>query len=248
MYRYLLACMFILAGCTATGNAVFSTEIVSNAQDISDSGATVTWTTNQPRTAMFVLDDDVRVFEENTQFQTQLTGLAAGTTYDYIIVVCVGQEQCRNHQGEFTTTGEKTSGSLIALVGAGIQIPDITLPKIPTGLLAVLVIGIAAAALIIQRGPGFRRTAAIEQSLRSSREHLASGNYANAVKQYHTSREQYSAMKASKRSEYHPKLLALYNELQQQKRSGKANALVEKYADGTISPKELDELTELLTQ
>ena len=30
--------------------------------------------------------------------------------------------------------------------------------------------------------------------------------------------------------------------------SGKANALVEKYADGTISPKELDELTELLTQ
>ncbi len=245
--KYLLVFMVLLAGCSITGNVVFSTEVLSDVE-VTENAATVHWTTNQPRSAMFVIDEDVRVFDTGRDFETKLTGLSKGTKYEYVIVVCDEEDKCQNHQGSFTTAGEKEAAPFLGTLGAAIQIPDVSLPEVPLGLIAVVVLGVAVAGLVVQRGQVMTRAPAIEHSIRLAKEEMSKGNYPEAVKHYHKSREQYTTMKSEKRGAYHSQLVTIYNGLQQQKMSGKANRLVEKYADGSISPEELNELTELLTK
>lgn len=237
----------LLTGFLVKGNGDVGLRI--SGVEVSDTTATIEWKTQARAMSILAINGNSIAFETAKSFSKELTGLAPGTSYKYVIRAC-SENKCEEKSSELTTKireateADKAIPITGAVVGGGMS------RTVQKSISFVFFALIGMVALVIAGRVGYEKLAGSRDPMQGmvdkTKKLIENEQYEQAYEIYAGARKAYSQLEEAAKLKHYDSLISIYQNLKRYAELKEAQRLAEKYANGTITREELRRLNEML--
>lgn len=224
-------------------------ELKISSPEVSDTTAAISWKTRTEALSILVVNGNSVAFEAAREFSKELTGLAPGTSYKYVIRAC-NENRCEEKSSEFTTKSIAAKGenSASPITGAVVGADLARTAQKSISFVFYALIGIVA--LVIAGRVGYEKMENIRDPMQGmvdkAKKMIENEQYEEAYEIYSKARQAYSELEEAAKLKHYDSLISIYQNLRRYAELKEAQRLAEKYANGTITREELRRLNEML--